>query len=87
MEKYDRQQKNISGKNEDKDNSVQAKHFSSEKGILHHESLPLSNCLFWSVDHAVIPSCCWPNGSLADSSRAVACEVFALLLSSIPASG
>ena len=30
---------------------------------------PRSNCLFWSVDHAVI-SCCWPIGSIADSSRA-----------------
>ena len=66
--------------------SIQAKHFSSEKGILHHKSLPLSNCLFWSVDHAVI-SCCWPIGSLADSSRAAACEVVALLLSSLPTSG
>ena len=48
---------------------------------------PLSNCLFWSVDHAVIP-CCWPIGRLADSSRAPACtlEAVASSLSSTPMS-
>ena len=48
---------------------------------------PRSNCLFWSVDHAVI-SCCWPIGSIADSSRALACtlEAVASSLSSTPMS-
>ena len=62
------------------------KAFLFRKKELHHKSLPLSNCLFWSVDHAFIP-CCWPIGSLTDSSRAAACRVVALLLSSIPTSG
>ena len=48
---------------------------------------PRSNCLFWSVDHAVIP-CCWPIGRLEDSSRAPACTLEAVVssLSSTPMS-
>ena len=80
----DRADKDTRRKN--KQRQYTGKIFLFRKGILHHKGLPLSNCLFWSVDHAVIP-CCWPIGSLADSSRAAACEVVALLLSSIPTSG
>ena len=77
--------KSTSGK-KDKQRQCTGKEFSFRKKELHHKSLPLSNCLFWSVDHAFIP-CCWPISSPADSSRKAAYEVVALLLSSIPTSG
>ena len=83
--KYDRQAVDKKLQTEKNKDSVQAKHFSSEKKELHHKCLPLSNCLFWSVDHAFI-TCYWPNSSLSDSSPVAACEGFALLLSSIPTS-
>ena len=80
--KYDRQavDKNTNGKKQSKDST--GKIFLQKKGIFHHKSLPLSNCLL-SVDHAAI-LCCWPISSLADFSRMVSCDVVALLLSSIP---
>ena len=83
VEKRDRRavDKNTNGKKQSKDST--GKIFLQKKGIFHHKSLPLSNCLLWSVDHAAI-LCCWPIRSLADSSRVVSCDVVALLLSSIP---
>ena len=49
--------------------------------------LPRSNCLLYSVDHAVIPCCCRFFVGLANSSRAAACCEVASLLSSTPTSG
>ena len=54
-EKYDRQGRKIQEAEKKQAKTVYRQNISfQKKGILHHKSLPLSNCLFWSVDHAVI---------------------------------
>ena len=64
VEKHDRRAvdktntKRKENKQSKDNNTVQAKYFSQEKGILHLESLPLSNCLLWSVDQVAILCCC-----------------------------
>ena len=78
--KYGQQTNTTDGKKQSKNST--GKMFLFRRKELHHKSLPLSNCLLWSVDHAAI-LCCWSKSSLTDSSRVAACDVVALLLSSI----
>ena len=55
--------------------------------VMVHSDRPRSNCLLCSVE--AVSRCCWPIGSLANSSRAPACvfKVFTSSLSSTPTPG
>ena len=71
-EKYEIRAVDKKYKRKEQSKDSTGKIFLQKKITFHHKSLPLSNCLLWSVDHAAI-LCCWPKSSPADSSRVAAC--------------